>query len=140
MTKKDDEYKPKCIAVSDDTWNILRNHFGAENVIGYLILKVNVNRVTYSARRVNGLNTLGEDDGKVNLCLGTQIAEHVTLKCDDDAIDFFVNNHGRFVFRINYTKGVIREGSVRFEDLDWAAGTNHLKPYLIELDESKEMN
>ena len=139
MTKKI-EYKPSCVAVSVDTWEILRNHFGVENVIGYLILKVNVNRVTYSAHKVNGMNTLDENDEMVSLCLGTQIADIMTLKCDDDAVGFFVDNHGKFVFRINHNKGVIREGSVGFEDLDWASGVDRLEPYLIELDEMKEAN
>jgi hypothetical protein len=64
----------------------------------------------------------------------------MTLKCGDDAVGFFVDNHGKFVFRINHTKGVIREGSVRFEDLDWASGVDCLESYLIELDKIKEAN
>jgi len=139
MTKKI-EYKPNCIAVSVGTWEILRNQFGVDGIIGYLILKTNVNKVTYSAHKVHATNTLDEDDRVVNLCLGTQIAGEITLKCDDSGIDFFVNNHGKFVFRINHIKGVIRDGSVQFGDLDWASSNGHLEKYLIELYKSEETN
>lgn len=127
------EYKPKCVPIAVHTWETLRNFFGVENVVGYLILKVNINRVTYSTHKVHATNTLDENDAVVNVCLGTQIAETITLKCDDDAISYFVDNHGKFVFIIKHSKGVIRDGSVRFEDLVWADNNNQLEPYLDEM-------
>ena len=128
------EYKPKCIHITVHTWETLRNFFGAENIIGYLVLKVNVNRVTYATYKVHATNTLDEDDNMVNVCLGSQIADTVTLKCEDSAIDFFVRNHGKFVFIIKHSKGVIRDGSVGFEDLEWASETpGRLQSYLDEV-------
>ena len=133
MTKKI-EYKPKCIHVTVHMWEILRNFFGVENIIGYLVLKVNVNRVTYATYKVHATNTLDEDDREVNLCIGSQLADTVTLKCEDSAIDFFVHNHGAFVFMIKHSKGVICDGSVRFEDLEWASDTpGRLQSYLDEV-------
>ena len=132
MTKKI-EYKPKCVLIAVHTWETLRNFFGVENVVGYLILKVNVNRVTYSTHKIHATNTLDEGSEIVSVCIGTQIADTVTLKCDDEAISYFVNNHGKFVFIVKHSKGIIRDGSVRFEDLDWADKNDHLQSYLDEV-------
>lgn len=132
MAKKD-EFKPNCVPVSVRTWETIVNHYGVGNVKGYLITKINVNRVTYSVHKVNGMNTLDESNSMVNLCLSDVILDAITLKCDDDAISFFVKNHGKFLFWINHEKGIICDGSVGFEELDWADENGHLQTFLNEL-------
>ena len=132
MAKKN-EYKPKCIPINVSTWEVLRNHYGAENIIGYVILKVNINRVTYAVHKVYGANTLDENDNKLNLCTGSQIADTITMKCNADYVSYFVDNHGSFLFRIDHSKGIIQGGSVQFQDLDWANENDHLQKYLNEI-------
>ena len=127
------EFKPNCVPVSAHTWETLRNHYGVENIVGYLILKININRVTYSTHKVNGMNTLDENGEIVNVCIGTQIADTITLKCDDDAISFFVDNRGKFLFWINHEKGIIYNNSVGFKELDWADENGHLQSFLNDL-------
>ncbi|MCK5386799.1 MAG: hypothetical protein KAJ39_06415 [Gammaproteobacteria bacterium] len=136
MAKKN-EYKPKCIPIDVSTWEVLRNHYGAENIVGYLILKVNINRVTYAVHKVHGTDTLDEDDNRINLCIGSQIADTITMKCDVSDISFFVDNHGSFLFMISHSKGVIHGGSTRFESLDWANEHNHLQGYLDKITEER---
>jgi len=109
------------------------NHYGVGNVKGYLVTKINVNRVTYSVHKVNGMNTLDESISTVNLCLSDVILDAITLKCDDDAISFFVKNHGKFLFWINHEKGIIYDGSVGFAELDWADENGHLQSFLNDL-------
>jgi hypothetical protein len=132
MTKKN-EYKPDCILIHIDTWNILKKHYGNTGIKGYLIRKVNVGRVTYSVHVVNGMNTLENNKDMVNLCLGDQMLDSITMKCDDDAVSFFVDNHGKFLFWINHEKGIIRNNSVGFEELDWADENGHLQSFLNDL-------
>ena len=74
---------------------------------------------------------------RINLCIGSQIADTITMKCDVSDISFFVDNHGSFLFMISHSKGVIHGGSTRFESLDWANEHNHLQGYLDKITEER---